>query len=98
MESKAKLVGHPMHPILIVFPLGLLATALLFDIIDKAGGPTVAATVAFWNIETGIIGRLLAAVFGLWDWAAIPGGTRARRLGLRHGGGSVVVVVLFALS
>lgn len=32
MESKAKLVGHPVHPMLIVFPLGLLATSLGFDI------------------------------------------------------------------
>jgi uncharacterized membrane protein len=33
MESKAKLFGHPIHPMLIVFPLGLLAMALIFDII-----------------------------------------------------------------
>jgi uncharacterized membrane protein len=33
MESKAKLLGHPLHPMLIVFPLGLLATAVVFDIV-----------------------------------------------------------------
>ena len=33
MESKAKLFGHPIHPMLIVFPLGLLGTAVIFDII-----------------------------------------------------------------
>ena len=33
MESQAKILGHAMHPILIVFPLGLLATAVIFDII-----------------------------------------------------------------
>jgi uncharacterized membrane protein len=33
MESKAKLFGHPIHQILIVFPLGLLATAVIFDVI-----------------------------------------------------------------
>ena len=32
MESRAKLFGHPIHPMLIVFPLGLLAMALIFDI------------------------------------------------------------------
>ena len=30
MESKAKVLGHPIHPMLIVFPLGLLATAVAF--------------------------------------------------------------------
>ena len=33
MESKAKVLGHPVHPMLIVFPLGLLATAVAFDIV-----------------------------------------------------------------
>ena len=35
--------------------------------------------------EAGIIGGLLAAMFGLWDWLAIPAGTRAKRVGLWHG-------------
>ena len=34
MESKAKMFGHAMHPILIVFPLGLLSTAAIFDVLD----------------------------------------------------------------
>jgi uncharacterized membrane protein len=32
MESRAKVAGHPVHPMLIVFPLGLLATAVVFDV------------------------------------------------------------------
>ena len=31
------------------------------------------------------------------DWLAIPAGTRAKRIGLPHGGSNVVVVVMFAL-
>lgn len=38
MESKAKLLGHPIHQMLIVFPLGLLATAVAFDIVGLATG------------------------------------------------------------
>ena len=37
-------------------------------------------------------------VFGFWDWLAIPEGTRAKRIGLLHGSGNVVVILLFALS
>jgi uncharacterized membrane protein len=33
MESRVKLFGHPVHPMLIVFPLGLLATAVVFDLL-----------------------------------------------------------------
>jgi uncharacterized membrane protein len=53
---------------------------------------------SFYMLAAGIIGGLLAAVFGLWDWLAIPAGTRAKRIGLWHGVGNVVVVVLFAVS
>src|SRR5919202_6749193 len=98
MESKAKLVGHAIHPMLIVFPLGLLATALFFDILHFLTGDTGFATASYYCIAAGIIGGLAAAVFGLWDWFYIPAGTRAKAIGLWHGGGNVVVVVLFALS
>ena len=98
MESRVKLFGHPVHQMLIVFPLGLLATSVVFDIIHIASGAAYAATVAFALIASGIVGGLLAAPFGLIDWLAIPSGTRAKRIGGLHGGGNVVVLVLFAIS
>lgn len=98
MESRAKFLGHPIHPVLIVFPLGLLAAAVVFDIIHLIGGSLMAAAVAYYNIAAGILGGLLAAVFGLRDWVAIPGETRAKRVGMWHGLGNVVVLLLFAAS
>ena len=78
MESKAKLLGHPIHPMLIVFPLGLLATAVAFDIVALSTGDASWFGISFWMIAAGIIGGLLAAIFGLVDWWAIPSGTRAK--------------------
>jgi uncharacterized membrane protein len=98
MESKVKFAGHPVHPMLIVFPLGLLATAVIFDIIYLVSGNSRWTVVAFYMIGAGIIGGLAAAIFGTLDWLAIPVGTRARRIGLWHGVGNVVVVALFILS
>jgi uncharacterized membrane protein len=98
MESRLKLLGHPIHPMLIVFPLGLLATAVVFDVLYVATGNADLATFSFWALIAGIIGGLLAALFGLIDWMAIPRETRARRVGAIHGVGNVVVVGLFALS
>lgn len=98
MESRAKAMGHAVHPMLIVFPLGLFITAVIFDILYLATDRTGFATAAAYMIAVGVIGGLLAAVFGLIDWAAIPAGTRARRVGTAHGLGNVVVVVLFAVS
>ena len=98
METKLKLLGHPIHPMLIVFPLGLFAIAVLFDVVYLVTGADEFATVAFWNMAAGIVGGLLAAVFGLLDWLAIPRDTRAKRIGLWHGGGNVVIVGLFVVS
>jgi uncharacterized membrane protein len=36
MESRAKLLGHPIHQMLIVFPLGLLGMAVIFDLLAMA--------------------------------------------------------------
>ncbi len=98
MESRAKLAGHPIHQMLIPFPLGLLATGVVFDIIHMVTGNTLMSSVAFYMIAAGIVGGLLAAPFGLIDWLAIPRNTRAWSVGLLHGLGNVVVLALFAGS
>jgi uncharacterized membrane protein len=98
MESRAKAFGHPIHPMLIVFPLGLLATAVIFDVLYLIFGNETFPTVSYWLIVAGIVGGLVAALFGLIDWLAIPNGTRAKSVGLWHGLGNVVIVLLFALS
>lgn len=98
MKSKARVAGHPVHPMLVVIPLGLFTTAAIFDAIYLMDGPSVLSVVVFWNIVAGIVGGLIAAVPGAIDWMAIPSGTRAKRIGAIHGVGNVIVVVMFALS
>ena len=98
MESKAKALGHPIHQMLIPFPFGLLATAVIFDIVYLLWGNPTMVTVSYWMIVAGIIGAIAAAPFGLIDWLAIPKGTRAKSVGLLHGLGNVVVLLLFVGS
>lgn len=98
MESRVKFAGHPVHPMLVVFPLGLLATAVIFDVIFLISGNPQWAVVSYYMIGAGIIGGLAAAAFGWLDWFAIPRGTRAKRIGLWHGLLNVAVLALFALS
>jgi len=98
MESRAKLFGHPIHQMLIVFPLGLLAMAVIFDAIATLRTNGYWSELAFWMMAAGIVTGLLAAPFGLIDWLAIPSDTRAKRVGALHGVGNVVVLALFAGS
>jgi uncharacterized membrane protein len=97
MESRAKLVGHAIHPMLIVFPLGLLGMAAIFDLIYTFTGNSGFPAAVYYMIPAGIVTGLLAAGFGTIDWLAFPDRTRARGVGMWHGIGNVVVVVLFAL-
>jgi uncharacterized membrane protein len=83
---------------LIVFPLGLLSTAVIFDIIHLIGDGAGFALAASYAIAAGLVGGAVAAVAGLIDWLAIPPGNRAKRVGTLHGLGNAAVLVLFALS
>lgn len=98
MRAKARLLGHPIHPMLIPIPIGLFLLSLVFDLVAIGGGSRVLGTAAFWSIAGGVCGGLLAAVFGLVDWTSIPRGTRAKRVGLWHAGINVVVAGLFAVA
>src|SRR5919107_893401 len=98
MDSRAKLLGHPIHQMLIVFPLGLLAMAVIFDLFALGLGQGYWSEIAYWMIGAGVVTGLLAAQFGFMDWLAIPSGTRAKRVGAIHGAGNVVVVLLYAAS
>ncbi len=98
IESSAKAAGHAVHQQLVVFPLGLLATAVVFDVLGLLTGVDGFATASYYMIAAGVVAGLLAAVFGAIDYLAIPRGTRAKRVAALHGAGNVVVVVLFAVS
>jgi uncharacterized membrane protein len=98
MKAKARLLGHPIHQMLIVFPLGLLASSFLFDLAYLRHGNPGWSQISYWLIAVGVVSGLVAAVFGLIDWLAIPRGTRAWRIGRLHGGGNVLVLALFAAS
>jgi uncharacterized membrane protein len=98
MESRAKILGHSAHQILIVFPLGLLATAVVFDLVAHWNGDGMLAAVAYYMLLAGILGGLVAAPFGFVDWRAIPSGTRAKRIGAAHGTVNAIALVLFVAS
>jgi uncharacterized membrane protein len=98
MKTRVRAMGHSVHPMLVVFPLGLLTTAVVFDLIHVITGNATYAQVGFWNITAGLIGSVLAAVTGLVDWTGIPRSTRAKSLGLLHGGLNALGVVVFLIA
>ena len=98
MQTRIRLFGHPVHQMLIVFPLGLLGTSVVFDILRWISARPEMSMVAYYLIAAGLIGGLIAAPFGFIDWLSIPRDTRAHTVGALHGGGNAVVLLLFFAS
>jgi uncharacterized membrane protein len=71
MSSPASVAKHPIHPMLIAFPIGLLVFAFFCDVMRFFGGSPSWSTVALYSIAGGIGGGLLAAIPGLIDYFSI---------------------------
>lgn len=98
MESQAKVFGHPIHQTLIPLPLGLLTGSVAFDVIHRATGDEAWGEAATATMGAGLACGLVAAPFGLIDWLAIPGDTRAKRIGAIHGLGNLTALGLYGAS
>lgn len=91
--------GHPFHPILVTVPIGAWVSSLVFDIASHiVTTPGFLAQGSEWLIAIGVIGALLAAMIGLLDLLAIPGGTRAFRVALLHMTLNAAIVVAYAVN
>lgn len=91
--------GHPFHPILVTIPIGTWVASLVFDLMGLgAEDPSPFALGAQVLIAIGIIGALLAAVFGFIDFTGIAAGTPAKRTAIIHLSLNLGAVVLFAVN
>ncbi|MFK4790081.1 DUF2231 domain-containing protein [Microbacterium sp. ZW T5_56] len=91
--------GHPLHAAFVTIPIGAWFASLIFDVIAFfARDPAVFAAGANTLIIIGLIGAVLAAVFGLIDLSQLAAGTPARRTAITHMTLNLVVVVLFVID
>lgn len=70
MESRLRIAGNAVHPLLLMFPLGLFAMAIIFDVATLLGAPSLVGTLAFWNLVAGLVGGASAASVAAIDTAA----------------------------
>lgn len=93
MASPASVAKHPLHPMLVAFPIGLWVFSLVCDIVRLFGGAPVWSTLALYTIGGGIAGALLAAIPGFIDYLSIDE-AEMKRIATTHlllGLGSVVI-------
>jgi uncharacterized membrane protein len=96
-RSTATIAGHPIHPMLVTVPIGLLVGAFLTDIAYVVWGWAPFAYFSTWLIATGIVTALLAAVFGFIDFF---GDRRIRQMrkAWYHMVGNLAAVLLSAVN
>jgi len=99
MRSKANIKGHPLHPILISFPIAFFVGTLLFEAIGVATGRGDRNHIAYYLEIAGIVFALLAAVPGLIDLLyTVPPNSSGKKRGVKHGIINVTVVIIFAIA
>ncbi len=96
-RTTAKIAGHPIHPMLIVFPIAFLLATLACDIVYLNTGEPGWAIAAMWLVGAGVVTALVAALAGFADFL---GEERVREIAdaWQHMIGNLLAVVLAAIS
>ena len=97
MRTPARIMDHPIHPMLIPFPIGLWVFSLAADVTYRVGGDPIWLTMAYWTMLAGTIGALAAAVPGLIDYLSLTE-PRAVRIGTVHLTLNLIIVGLFVAN
>ena len=98
MASPASLGGHPVHPMLIPFPIALWVFSLIADVIYLwRGNPVWRDWVAFYTLLGGIVGGVLAAVPGLIDWLSLTD-PAVKKIANWHARLNVIALLIFVAS
>lgn len=98
MYSKIKILGHPVHPMLIPYPIAFYTGTLVSFIIYAVGNNPFWFRAAVALNVAGVGMALIAAIVGFTDFAlGIPSGTEVKKDGYRHMGFNVLALILFAV-
>ena len=95
MYSKVKIAGHPVHPMLIAFPVAFYTAALVCYIVYNNNDNPFWFKVALVANVAGVAMAALAAIPGFIDWLFIPPDSSAKKTGLFHMVCNVLALVCY---
>jgi len=84
MESKLKIAGHPIHPMLVSFPIAFYAASVACFITYQCNADVFWFRAALVANCAGVLTAVLAAVAGFVDWLNIPETRKAKKVGKNH--------------
>src|SRR5579871_5642339 len=98
MRARAQLRSHPLHPMLVAFPIGLWIASFAFDVAAMAEGDPSLAAAGFYAVIGGCAGAVLAAIAGATDlFGVVPSRSSAKTRGYTHALLNVCALVLFII-
>jgi len=98
MYSKIKILGHPIHPMLIAFPVAFYTGSLASFIAYNSNNDIFWFKAGYVANVAGVIMALVAAIPGFIDWLYIPSESKAKKTGVFHLICNVVALLLFAIN
>src|SRR5262245_40881490 len=97
MTKGLRLLGHPLHAIISDFPIALLGSSIIWDVVGLVRGETIWWAIAFWDICLGLASAVVAAIAGMVDYVSIEEKS-AMRTATRHMLLMLLVVGLYSAS
>ena len=98
MYSKVKMAGHPVHPMVVAYPVAFYTAALVCYIVYASNQDSFWFKVAVMANVAGVVMAAVAAVPGFIDWLFIPSDSRAKKTGLFHMICNVLALVCFSIA
>ena len=98
MYSKIKIAGHPIHPMLVAYPVAFYTATLVCHIVYSSNNNPFWFKVAVVANIAGAVMAAVAAIPGFIDWLFIPSDSRAKKTGLFHMLCNVLALLCFAIT
>lgn len=96
-QGKGAILGHPIHPILVAFPIAFVTSALAVDLAFALTSDAFWARLGLWIVGAALILGAFAAIFGILDFFTVPL-AREHRAGWIHFIGNAVVLILTLIN
>jgi uncharacterized membrane protein len=93
LRSTARIAGHPIHPMLVSFPIVCFVGTLLTDLAYWRSADMMWSNFSAWLISAGVIMGILAAIAGLVDFIGNRQ-IRVRAPAWPHAIGNLIVLVI----
>ncbi len=98
MQGKATFRGHPIHLMLVSFPVAFWSGAVATDIIGARSPDPFWFRMSVTLIAMGLLGGVAAAIFGYVDYLTVPMSRRAKRIATTHFVASLATLAVYGLA